>query len=144
MNMFKSVKAKTVAEYLAAIPAKRQELINFLHSFIQKSAPKLKVHFAYNMLGYGSFPYRNYKNEKIEWPVISLANQKNYVSLYICAVNNGKYLAETFAKELGKVSVGKSCIRFKKIEDVDLPTLKKVIALAAKNPGLEGVGAKKK
>ncbi len=142
--MFKSVKATTVAQYLATVPAERRELIEFLHAFIQKSAPKLKPHFAYNMLGYGSFLYRNYKKEMIEWPVISLANQKNYVSIYICAVDHGKYLAETYAKELGKVRVGKSCIRLKKLEDVHLPTLKKIIALAAKNPGLEGVGATKK
>jgi hypothetical protein len=144
MNMFKSTKAKTVAEYLKAVPAERKELIDFLHAFIQKTVPKLKSHFAYNMIGYGSFPYKNYKKEAILWPVISLANQKNYVSIYVCAVENGKYIAETHAKELGKVSVGKSCIRFKKLEDVHLPTLKKVLLLAAKNPGLAGVGAKKK
>ena len=70
------------------------------------------------MLGYGSFPYVNYKKEQIEWPVISLANQKHYVSVYVCALDEGKYLAEKYAAELGKVSVGKSCIRFKKLEDV--------------------------
>jgi uncharacterized protein YdhG (YjbR/CyaY superfamily) len=143
MNMFKSVKAKTVAQYLAAVPADRKEMIEFLHAFIQKTAPKLKPHFAYNMLGYGAFPYQNYKKELIEWPVISLANQKNYVSVYVCSIHDGKYLAEMYAKELGKVSVGKSCIRFKRLEDIHLPTLKKVIQLAAKSPGLVGVGASK-
>lgn len=142
--MFKAVKAKTVAEYLKAVPTERKELVEFVHAFIQTCAPKLEPHFAYNMLGYGSFPYQNYKKEPIEWPVISLANQKNYVSIYVCAVVDGKYLAETFAKELGKVSVGKSCIRFKKLEDIHLPTLKKLIVLAAKNPGLSGIGAEKK
>jgi uncharacterized protein YdhG (YjbR/CyaY superfamily) len=142
--MFKSTDAKTVAQYLNAVPADRKELIEFLHEFIQKAAPSLKPHFASNMLGYGSFPYKNYKNEEIEWPIIALANQKNYVSIYVCAVDNGTYVAETFAKDLGKASVGKSCIRFKKIEDVHLPTLKKVIAFAAKHPGLNGVGATKK
>lgn len=144
MNMFKSVKAKTVAQYLAAVPADRKELVEFLHTFIQKTAPNLKVHFAYNMLGYGAFPYRNYKGEQIDWPVISLANQKGYVSVYVCAVHEGKYVTETFAKELGKVDVGKSCIRLKKLEDVHLPTLKKVIQFAAKHPGLEEIGASKK
>ena len=95
------------------------------------------------MLGYGFFPYRNYKNEQIEWPVVALANQKNYVSLYICAILNGEYIAEKYKSSLGKVSVGKSCIRFKKLEDVNLPMLKKVIQLASKNPGLVGVGASK-
>lgn len=141
MNMFKAVKAKSVESYLASVPKERKELILFLHNFIKKTAPKLKPHFAYNMLGYGSFPYLNYKKEKINWPVVALANQKNYVSLYICALDKGIYIAEKYKKELGKVSVGKSCIRFKKLEDLNLPTLKKVLLLAAKNPGLKGVGA---
>lgn len=137
MNMFKAVKATTVAEYLAAIPPERKAIINFLHDFIRKTVPKLKVHFAYNMLGYGSFPYKSHKGKIMEWPVISLANQKNYVSLYVCSISKGKYLAEYYKKDLGsKVSVGKSCIRFRKIEDIHLPTLKKVLQLAAKSPGL--------
>jgi len=136
MNMFKPVKARTLEEYLDAVPAERKELVNFLHAFIQKTAPSLKPHFAYNMLGYGSFKTRNYKKEPIDWPTVSLANQKNYVSVYICAVENGEYVAEKHKDKLGKVSVGKSCIRFKKLEDVNLPVLAKVIQKAAKNPGL--------
>lgn len=141
VNMFKPTQAKTVKEYLQAVPPERKELMEFLHALIQNTAPKLKAHFAYNMLGYGSFPYKNYKKEPIEWPVIALANQKNYISLYICAVENDKYIAETHKKELGNVSVGKSCIRFKKLEDLNLEGLKKVIKAAEKNPGLVGVGA---
>ena len=136
MNMFKPVKAKTVKEYIDSVPKERKEMIVFLHKFIQKTAPKLKPHFSYNTLGYGSFPYKNYKKETISWPVISLANQKNYISVYVCAVEGGKYVAEKYKNELGKVSVGRSCIRFKKIEDVNLPVFKEVIMEAEKNPGL--------
>ncbi len=131
-------------EYFQALPPDRREAMEFLDAFIRKTAPKLKPYFSYNMPGYGAFPYRNYKNEKIEWPVIALASQKNYISLYVCAVDKGKYIAEMHKKDLGKVSVGKSCIRFKKISDLDLDTLKKVLKLAEKNPGLDGVGASKK
>lgn len=141
MNMFKKVKANSVESYLAAVPKERKEDFIFLHNFIKKTVPKLKPHFAYNMLGYGSFPYLNYKKEKIEWPTIALANQKNYISLYVCAVENGKYIAEKNRKELGKVNVGKSCIRFRKVEDVNLPALKKVLLQAQKSPGLAGIGA---
>lgn len=144
MNMFKPTKAKTVEEYLAALPSERREPIEFLHELIQKTAPALKPHFAANMLGYGAFPYKNYKKEMIEWPVIALASQKNYISLYVCAVVDGKYIAETHKKDLGKVSVGKSCIRFRTVEDLNLNTLKTVIKAAAKNPGLAGAGKDKK
>lgn len=134
--MFKPTKEKTVAGYLAKVPKERQELMLFLHEFIQKSAPKLKPHFAYNMLGYGSFPYLNHKKEALSWPIVALANQKNYISLYVCALEDGQYIAEKYKAQLGKVSVGKSCIRFKKLEDLNLAMLKKVIQLASKNPGL--------
>jgi hypothetical protein len=143
MNMFKKVKATSVASYLASVPPERQELVRFLHGFIRKAAPRLKPHFAYNMLGYGSFPYKNNRNETLMWPTVALANQKQYVSIYVCSVIGGKYVAETRKKELGKVSVGKSCIRLKKLEDVNLPALREVIRTAAKRPGLVGVGKKR-
>lgn len=134
--MFKPVKAKTIKEYLAALPPERREPVEFLHEFIQKISPKLKPHFAYNMLGYGSFKYTNYKKEIIDWPTVALASQKNYISVYVCALEDGEYLAEKYQADLGKVSVGRSCIRFKKLADLNLPTLKKVLKLAAKQPGI--------
>ena len=76
MNMFKPTNAKSVNEYLQALPAERREPIEFLHTMIQKASPKLTPYFAYNMLGYGSFPCRNYKKEMITWPIIALASQK--------------------------------------------------------------------
>lgn len=136
--MFKPVKAKSVKEYFEMLPEQRRKPMEFMDNFIKKTAPKLKSVFAYNMLGYGSFKYKNYKKEIIDWPVISLASQKNYMSLYICSIDNGKYLAEKYKNELGKVSVGKSCVRFKKIDDLNLQTLKKVIKPAEKSPGLVG------
>ena len=137
MNMFASVNSDNVNDYLKNVPDERKPTINFLHEFIQKTAPKLQVHFAYNMLGYGSFKYLNYKKQEIDWPVVAMANQKNYISVYICALSaDGKYIAEEHKDKLGKVSVGKSCIRFKKLEDVNLDQLAEVIKLAEKSPGL--------
>lgn len=141
MNMFKPVKAATVKEYFDALPSERKETMEFMHKFILDNAPSLKSNFIYNMPGYGIFKCRNYKKEIIDWPIIALASQKNYISLYICAVDGGEYIAEKNKKNLGKVSVGKSCIRFKKISDLNLDTLKKVIVLAEKSPGL--IGAEK-
>lgn len=142
--MFKSVKATTITEYFDQLPIERQKPMKFLHQFIQKVAPSLKPLFAYNMPGYGIFKYKNYKKEIIDWPIVALASQKNYISIYVCAVKDGEYLAEKYKQDLGKVSVGRSCIRFKKIEDVDLKTLEKIIQLAAKSPGLVGAEEYKK
>lgn len=134
--MFKDVEAKSVQEYLDMVPVDRKQDVLFLHDFIQKASKDFKPHFSYNMIGYGSFKYKNYKKEIIDWPIVALANQKHYISVYVCALDNGKYLAEKFKDGLGKVSVGKSCIRFKKVSDLNLETLKKVLVLASKNPGL--------
>lgn len=136
MNMFKAIKAKSVKEYLALVTEDRSEAIAFLHKLIQKASPKFKPWLAYNMLGYGTVKYTNYKKEVIDWPIISLASQKNYISLYVCAIDKNGYIAEQHAKELGKVKVGKSCISFKKLEDLNLKNLDKVLKLAAKSPGL--------
>ncbi|MBI5223997.1 DUF1801 domain-containing protein [Candidatus Micrarchaeota archaeon] len=144
MNMFKPVKAKSVEEYLIALPEDRRTPIEFLHKFIQETSPTLKPNFLYNMLGYGTFKCKNYKKEIIDWPLVALASQKNYISLYVCSIENGKYIAEKYKDELGKVSVGKSCIRFKKIDDLNLKTLKKVIKIAEKSPGLVGSNNQKK
>jgi uncharacterized protein YdhG (YjbR/CyaY superfamily) len=143
MNMFKPTKATSVATYLAALPAERKAQVEQLHAFIQKTVPSLKPHFAYNMLGYGSFPYINYKKQQVQWPVIALASQKQYISLYVCALDGKQYLAEKHKKNLGKVNVGKSCIRFKKLEDVDLQALATVLKAAAKKPGLVSAAMKK-
>lgn len=136
MNMFKSVKAKSIKEYIDHIPANRRDIINFMHRFIQETAPELQPYFANNMLGYGSFNYKNYKGDIIDWPTVALASQKNYVSIYVCSIEDGQYIAEKHKDRLGAVSVGKSCIRFKRLEDIHLDTLGQVIKAAAKNPGL--------
>ena len=140
--MFKPSSAKTIETYLDQVPAERQELFQFLHHFIQKISPTFKPYFANNMIGYGAFPYLNYKKEQITWPVIGLASQKNYLSLYVCSIDKGEYVAEKFKDQLGQVKVGKSCITIKKLEDLNLVTLKKVLQFAAKHPGLTSISKK--
>lgn len=135
MNMFKPVGAKDDKEYIKLLDEERKKIITTLDGIIQSASPTFKRYFAYNMLGYGTFKYKNYKKEIVDWPVVALASQKNYVSLYVCCVNDGEYLAERSKEKLGKVSVGKSCIRFKKLEDLNLDAVEELLVAAAKNPG---------
>lgn len=143
MNMFKPVGAKTDTEYLSMLTDDRREALEYLDKIIKETIPSQKRWFAYNMLGYGKFKYLDYKKREAQWPVIALASQKNYMSLYVCAIHpsqKDKYIAEVYEKELYKdgvkPNVGKSCIRFKNLDDLDISVVKKVLKDAAKNPGL--------
>lgn len=138
MNMFAKNEAKSVEEYLLNVPEDRKKDFDFLHDFIQKAVPDLKPHFASNMIGYGSFYYLDSKKQKKDWPIIALANQKNYISIYVCVVIEDKIAAEKYKLELGKLTKGIGCIRLKKIEDINLETLKIVLKLAEKKPGVVG------
>jgi Domain of unknown function (DU1801) len=138
MNMFAKNEATSVKEYLLLVPADRRKDIDFLHDFIQKAVPGLKPYFASNMIGYGSFYYLDSKKQKKDWPIIALANQKNYITIYVCALVEDKAAAEKYKKELGKLTKGISCIRFKKIDEINLKTLKIVLKLAEKKPGVAG------
>jgi hypothetical protein len=80
------------------------------------------------MLGYGLMPYRpKSAKETTMWPLIALAAQKRHLSLYVCAVVDGEYLAESRADRLGKVSCGRSCIRFTSLDRVDTTALTELL-----------------
>ncbi|KXK10461.1 MAG: hypothetical protein UZ22_OP11002000765 [Microgenomates bacterium OLB23] len=135
MNMFKPAGAKTAEEYINMISEPRKSHIMLLDQLIRKTVPKLKPTMMYSMLGYGTFHYKGKSGREGDWCVIGLASQKNYISLYICAVEGKEYVAEKYKDKLPKASIGKSCIRFKKPEDVDLNVIKEILLRAAKNPG---------
>jgi uncharacterized protein YdhG (YjbR/CyaY superfamily) len=91
-----------------------------------------------SMLGYGLMPYRpRSARETTTTPLISLAAQKRHLSLYVCAVVDGQYLAESRADRLGRVSCGKSCIRFASLDRVDTGELAALLrdAVAATRQG---------
>ena len=96
------------------------------------------------MLGYGLMPYKpKSAKEATEWPLLALAAQKRHLSLYVCAVVDGEYLAEARAGRLGKVSCGKSCIRFTSLDRVDTEELGALVrdAVAATAAGANGYQA---
>ena len=129
------IEAKTREEYMSRV-GEREPIIRELDALIREHAPDVPpvmlddAEGMYgNMLAYGMMPYKNKTGSRYgEWPLIMLGAQKNYVSLYVCAVDeDGKYVAEKHADQLGKVSVGKSCIRFKKLEDLDQTVVVKIL-----------------
>jgi hypothetical protein len=136
MNMFKPTAAKTPADYIAALPEPRRQEIEELHSLIQKILPKLKPHILAGMIGYGTYHYRYRSGKEGDWSLILLASQKNYISIYVCSMENETYLAEKYKDKLPKADIGKSCIRFKSIDDIDLSILTEIIKKAERLGGM--------
>ncbi len=132
--MFKKTTAKTPGEYIAGLEEPRKGQIKKLHELIVATVPKLKPFIIVGMIGYGTYHYKYASGREGDWAIISLASQKNYISLYVCGVKNGKYIAEGYKDKLPKANIGKSCIRFKKVEDIDLNIIKTILREAEKAP----------
>lgn len=128
MNMFKPTNAKTVEEYIDYIDEPRRTDIVALDKLISSLAPSSCGRKLWgSIIGYGSYHYKYASGREGDWMKIGLASQKNYISVYVCAVNAKGYIAEQYQDKFPKASIGRSCIRYKKLEDVDLNVLKKVI-----------------
>lgn len=118
-----SAKPATPAAYLAALAEPRRAELKALHAAIRKAAPQLKPHLAYagTMIGYGPYHYRYASGREGDCPIVALSSRAHYISLYIAGCRNGRPIAEAAKAKLGKVSVGKVCIRFKHLADLNLP-----------------------
>lgn len=127
---------RTPEEYIAALPEPRRGDIQVLHELIRREAPELEPHLRDGMLGYGSFHYHYDSGREGDWFVVGLAGRKAYVSLYITASEGDRYLAETYRDRLPKADIGRSCVRIKRLSDVDLDTVAELVrAAAARRPG---------
>ncbi|HEX2073999.1 MAG TPA: DUF1801 domain-containing protein [Geodermatophilus sp.] len=123
----------------------REEELRRVDRLVMAAAPgidrRLVPTGSTGMLGYGLMPYRpRTAKTTTMWPLIALAAQKRHLSLYVCAVVDGEYLPEQRADRLGKVSCGKSCIRFTSLDKVDADELSALLrdAVAATRAGANG------
>jgi hypothetical protein len=83
-----------------------------------------------HIIGYGSYRYRGRSGAEGEWFKVGLAAQKNYLSLYVNAADDGQNLAKAWAPRLGKVKAGSANLQFKRAADVDLDVLRQMIVRA--------------
>lgn len=82
------------------------------------------------IIGYGPYSYERSDKSTVDWFVVGLAVQKNYLSVYLSAVEDGEYVSEKYGKELGKVKVGKSSLSFRGVDDIDLDKLAELVSLS--------------
>lgn len=133
-----------IDRFIAEIEEPRRAEIAHLDNLIRETAPGLEPVVlsmgASEMLGYGSFHYRYESGREGDTALIALSSRKQYISIYVTSVDeSGKYLAELFEAKLGKVNVGKSCVRFKRSEDLDLEGLRELIKAAEAHGGMAAV-----
>jgi hypothetical protein len=124
--------ATTVQKYLAELPPDRRAAISAVRNAVLAALPAgYEEGMQYGMIGWyvphSAFPAGYHCDPKQPLPFVCLASQKNYMSLYLGSVYGSAESAEKFqaawAKTGKKLDMGKSCIRFKKVEDLALDVI---------------------
>lgn len=120
--------ATSAEDYISQVPKEQQDALKQLRRVIKANLPKgFEEGIQYGMIAY-SVPHSVYPdgyhcNPKIPLPFMSFASQKNSINLYHSGIYAKKELHDWFVNEYPKhckrkLDMGKSCIRFKKVEDI--------------------------
>jgi hypothetical protein len=119
-------------EYLDGLAEPRRTDLRALHELIRATVPELEPTMEFGMPGYGKYHYRYDSGREGDWIRVCFASNKNYISLYVAATTvDGGHLAESYRAKLPKASIGKSCIRFKRLSDLDTSVLAALLTAAA-------------
>ena len=104
-------------------PVRREEVraLVSLMKRVTKAKPKM---WGTSIIGFGSYYYKYGSGREGEWCITGLSPRKGSLTVYILP---GLHHHKGNLKKLGKVTTGKSCIYIKKLEDIHLPTLEKMV-----------------
>lgn len=130
--------AKTPQDYIDQLPEERKEAVNKLRNVILAQLPKgFSEGIGYGMLGYvvphTIYPSGYHCDPKQPLPFMALASQKNSINFYHMGIYANKDIYDWFVNEFPKHSkkkldMGKSCIRFKKPEDIPFQLIGELVA----------------
>lgn len=127
-----------IADYIASQPEPKRGEMQELHRIILGVMPGCKLWFLDGKndegktvsnpnIGYGSRTTKYADGTSREFYQIGLSGNTTGISVYILGIEDKKYLAETYGKELGKASVTGYCIRFKTLKDINIEILKAAV-----------------
>ena len=121
-------KANSPEEYIKQLPAERQIVIQKIRERILNNLPEgFEETMSYGMLGYvvphTLYPAGYHCTPELPLPFLNIASQKNFIAVYHMGIYAENDLYEWFIKEFpkytnSKMDIGKSCIRFKYIDDI--------------------------
>lgn len=132
-----SKEIKTVSEYLNSVEEDKKKFFNELRNLILKNIPKgFEEQISYGMVSY-VVPLKTYKegyhcNPSEPLPFLSIASTKSGISFYHMGIYSNEEILKWFQKEYPKYSktkldMGKSCIRFKKLDQIPLPLISELL-----------------
>lgn len=123
-----TIDAKTVDEYISKIPEERKAAVAKLRETVKNNLPKdFEEGINYKMIGYyvphSIYPDGYHCDPELPLPFINIASQKNFIALYHSGIYADKDLHDWFVAEYPKhvttkLDMGKSCIRFKKVQQI--------------------------
>src|SRR5439155_26166007 len=132
-----TTQAKTVEEYLRALPEDRRNALNAVRKVILDNLPEGYAEcMQYGMVGYvvphSLYPAGYHCKSSEPLPCAALGSQKNHMALYLmCVYGNPKtneWFRKAYAATGKKLDMGKACVRFKKLDDLPLDVIGQVIA----------------
>ena len=127
------------SDYIASLPAETRADVDRLDaaiSDVMSGYPKTMWEGRFwggsdqQIIGYGDYSYERSGGKTVEWFIVGLAQQKQYISVYVNATDDDGYLTERYADRLGKAKVGKSSISFKSLDNIHLDVLLDLVAHA--------------
>lgn len=120
--------ANSPEEYIHQLPDERQDSFNKLRNTIIKHLPLgFEERMSYGMIGYvvpkSLYPAGYHCDPKLPLPFVNIASQKNFIALYHMGIYTDPELLQWFQTEYAqqckyKLDMGKSCVRFKKMDDI--------------------------
>lgn len=130
-------KASNVEEYLNQLPEDRKIAMNKLREIMLSNIPKgFNEEMSYGMLGYviphTIYPDGYHCNKELPLPFITIASQKNFIALYHMGIYSSPDLLKWFTDEYPKhtnlkLDMGKSCIRFKKVDQIPFDLISELV-----------------
>jgi len=120
------------AAYIAALPEPRRTEITRIDAFIRATVPDLAPCMTSGMLGYGPFHYRYASGREGDTAKVALSSRAQYIALYSCAADARGFVAERYKARLPAADIGKSCVRFKRFDDLDRAAVRDLLLETAR------------
>ena len=116
---------QSVAGFLAKVadPTKRADAKTLI-AMMKDATKQEPVMWGTSIIGFGTYRYKYASGREGDWPIVGLSPRKQNLTVYIMP---GFDEFEDLLSKLGKHSTGSSCLYIKRLADIDLPTLKKIV-----------------